>query len=154
MLSEKQQLKKLMKFLEMYPGCFFIKDHEGRYAYSSDICEHVNPDEECGLIGKNELEVQKDPALGREYYEQDRKLLKEGGSIKYYRKIAEEYYEINKSAVQDDNGEIIGIIGTVIDVTKEFLVRKKVEKQMVTDFNTGLYNSHFLKNWNNPKSDG
>lgn len=147
MLSEKQQLKKLMKFLEMYPGGFFIKDHEGRYAYSSNICEHVNPDEECGLIGKNELEVQEDPALGREYYEQDRKLLKEGGSIKCYSKIAEEYYEINKSAVQDDNGEIIGIIGTVIDVTKEFLVRKKVEKQMVTDFNTGLYNSHFLKNW-------
>ena len=138
MLSEEQQLDKLMKFLEMYPGCFFIKDKEGRYAYSSHLCEHVNPNEDCGLIGKNELEAQRDPALGREYYEQDRKLLKEGGSIKCYSKVAEEYYEINKSAVQDDNGEIIGIIGTVIDVTREFLLRKKVEKQRVTVFNTGL----------------
>ena len=43
MLSEEQQLDKLMKFLEMYPGCFFIKDKEGRYAYSSHLCEHVNP---------------------------------------------------------------------------------------------------------------
>ncbi len=140
-------MEKLVKFLDDYPGTFFLKDDQGRYTYASQLCEHINP----GLIGKNELSVQKDPALGREYYEQDMKLLREGGDIKCFSEFKipgtnNRWFEINKSAVEID-GKIVGIIGTVIDVTREFELRREVERMLVTDPMTGLYNRIFLKNW-------
>ena len=140
-------IEKLVKFLDAYPGTFFLKDEQGRYIYASQQCEHINP----GLIGKNELSVQKDPALGREYYEQDMKLLREGGEVKCYSelKIPGEdslWFEINKSAVTID-GKIVGIIGTVVEVTHEFQLRAQMKRMVVTDPTTGLYNRIFLKNW-------
>ena len=140
-------MEKLVKFLDAYPGTFFLKDEQGRYIYASQHCEHINP----GLIGKNELSVQKDPALGREYYEQDMQLLREGGSVKCYSEFKfpgadSLWFEINKSAVEID-GQIVGIIGTVVEVTHEFKLRTQVNRMLVTDPTTGLYNRTYLKNW-------
>ncbi len=142
---------KLENFLNNYPGCLFLKDENGRYIYTSEICEHVDQWSTGGIIGKNELQAQKNKELGKQYYEQDMKLLKEGGSIKCYSEVSLAdhiiYYEINKSAVCDKDGHIIGIIGTVVDVSKEIELQRQVQKQLITDPVTGLYNNVFLKQW-------
>lgn len=140
-------MEKLVKFLDDYPGTLFLKDDQGCYTYASQQCEHINP----GLIGKNELSVQKDPALGREYYEQDMKLLREGGDIKCFSEFKIPgtnncWFEINKSAVEID-GKIVGIIGTVVDVTHEFQLSAQINRMLVTDPTTGVYNRTYLKNW-------
>lgn len=140
-------MEKLVHFLDNYPGTFFLKDAEGRYTYASQQCVHVNP----GLIGKNELEAQKDPALGREYYAQDQKLLREGGSVKCYSEVKipaapSLWLEINKSAVAID-GQIVGIIGTVADVTHEIELQQQLNRMLETDPVTGVYNRGFMKMW-------
>ena len=151
MSEVKLTLENMFHFLKSYPGCLFLKDNKGCYLYTSDICQHVNKWGNDGIIGKNELEVQKNKALGRQYYEEDQKLLREGGKLKCYSEVKTEtgslYYEINKSAVQDDNGNIIGIIGTVIDVTREFELQNQVKKQFITDMITGVYNNRYLESW-------
>ncbi|MGN1349840.1 MAG: diguanylate cyclase [Anaerovoracaceae bacterium] len=147
MRKEQYSLENLLRFLKSYPGVLFLKDANGCYCYTSDICAYVNGD----LLGKNELAVQKDPKLGRQYYEEDQKLLKEGGTLRVYSEIPTEsgslYYEINRSAVQGEDGSIIGIIGTVADVTKEIELNKKIKKQFVTDVVTGVYNNRYLELW-------
>ena len=144
-------LDTIMRFLRAYPGCLFLKDDKGCYYYTSDICDELNRVEAGGLVGKNELEVQKDPELGRQYYEEDMKLLKEGGSYQYYSEFKGEnhtrYLEINKAAVPDDTGKIVGIIGTVVDVTEEIQLRKQFQTQYVTDVVTGIYNNRYLEQW-------
>ncbi len=145
----------MLNFLHNYPGCVFLKDENGCYIYASDICENVDQWSTGGIVGKNELQAQTDKELGREYYEQDMKLLKEGGNLKCYSEIKREgkclYYEINKSAVTDDTGNIIGIIGTVVDVTREFELQEHVKIQLITDPITGLYNNTFLEYWKENK---
>lgn len=80
-----------------------MKDDQGRYCYTSHICDLLNAGEKGNINGKNELEAQKDSKLGKQYYEEDMLLLKEGGTHKCYSEVKTEngnlYYEINKSAV-------------------------------------------------------
>lgn len=142
----------LIQYLKFFPGCIFLKDKKGRYLYSNVACEHI---EQCGdtnaLVGKTELEVQKDKRLGRQYYEEDLKLLKEGGSIRTYNEVDTGertlYYEVNKSAVTNEHGDIIGIIGTVTDHTAEYELSKEMTRQFSTDVITGVYNTKFLDQW-------
>lgn len=149
--EQKYSLENLLCFLKSYPGCLFLKDDKGCYCYTSEICEHVIPAEDGSIIGKNELAAQKNQELGKQYYEEDMILLKEGGTHKCYSEVKSEngstYFQINKSAVQDNSGKIIGIIGTVVDATREFELQKKVVKQFVTDVITGVYNNRYLDQW-------
>lgn len=144
-------LNTILPFLKSYPGCLFLKDINGRYIYTSDLCQHVDQWETGGIIGKNDLEAQKNKELGKQYYEEDLQILREGGSHKCYSEIKTEsgslYYEINRSAVQDDKGNIIGIIGTVVDATREFQLQQQVRKQFITDVVTGVYNNRYLELW-------
>lgn len=143
--------KKLQYFLKKYPGCLFMKDENGCYIYCNELCQHINQWDESGIYGKNELEVQKNPILGRQYYEEDMKLLKEEGFYQYRSefKNADEstFFEIHKASVTDDTGKIIGIIGSVIDVTEESKTKQALQKMFVTDTLTGIYNVRYLEQW-------
>lgn len=146
-MGQELTLDRILHFLKCFPGCLFLKDEAGCYCYTSDLCDQLNQTENGGIIGKNELAVQKDPALARQFYQEDQKLLKEGGTIKGYCQIGDQHFEISKSAVLDDDGNIIGIIGAVIDATKEFKLQQQVRKQFVTDMLTGVYNNRYLEMW-------
>lgn len=145
-------LENVLRFLRCYPGCLFLKDAQGRYLYSSEICEHLNRFEDGStLIGKTELEVQSDPQLARQYYEEDQRLLREGGSVRVVSEfkgpLGSSFFEINKAAVTDESGAVIGIIGSVDDVTKEREVLQELHRQYTTDPVTGVRNGKFLEEW-------
>lgn len=52
---------------------------EGKYCYTSVLCDRVKATEGVGIVGKTNLEVQKDPELGLQYYEENQKLLRKCG---------------------------------------------------------------------------
>lgn len=109
--------------INQMPVIIFFKDTECRYQYISSYNEnHLKNKEETHYgIGLTDLEIQRDKALGREYYEDDLKILATGkGSILTSTMPNDgdiRYYQITKSAVRDEGGNIIGIAGIVTDIT-------------------------------------
>lgn len=146
------KIKHLEKFMQTIPLNVFFKDTECRYIYASELCDRLNKQgDDWTIVGKTDLEAQRFPDLGRQYYEEDKKLIQNGGSLCYTSVFPmpdkDYYYEIKKKAVTDDNGKIIGIVGTVTDVTELLTMRKNMEDYYMTDPLTKLYSRKYLEAW-------
>lgn len=145
-------MNNIQYFMKSIPENIFFKDTNCRYIYASEICEKLNKQgENWTIIGKTDLEVQLFPELGRQYYEEDKKLIRDGGSMCYTSVFPMEdqdyYYEVKKTAVKDDHGKIIGIVGVVNDVTELMQMRKIMDDYYMTDPVTRLYNKKYLEAW-------
>lgn len=145
-------LKYLKNYMEAIPMNIFFKDKECRYVYASEICEKLNSQGEgWSIIGKTEFEVQKLPELARAYYEDDLKILSTGEPSNYVSTFPGEdgtsYYEISKSPVRNDDGEIVGISGVVVDVTEKVELQRQMQEFYLTDPVTKLYNRKYLEAW-------
>ena len=140
----------MKRFMHSAPVNIFFKDTECRYCFASEICDLVFVGENGSIVGKTDLEVQKFPELGKMYYEDDKKILATGEGSQYISEFPMEngeslYFEIKKSAVRDENGNIIGIVGIVDNVSERVCLEKKVEALSIIDGLTGVYNRNYLK---------
>lgn len=140
----------MKRFMHSAPVNIFFKDTECRYCFASEICDLVFVGENGSIVGKTDLEIQKFPDLGKMYYEDDKKILATGEGSQYISEFPMEngeslYFEIKKSAVRDENGNIIGIVGIVDNVTERVCLEKKVEALSIIDGLTGVYNRNYLK---------
>ena len=140
----------MKRFMHSAPVNIFFKDTECRYCFASEICDLVFVGENGSIVGKTDLEIQKFPEMGKMYYEDDKKILATGKGSQYISEFPMEngeslYFEIKKSAVRDENGNIIGIVGIVDNVTERVCLEKKVEALSIIDGLTGVYNRNYLK---------
>ena len=137
------------RMLAELPSCIYLKDRECRYVFSTHYWTHLNAEgEDWTIRGKTDLDILKDKDNARLAMEQDRKIIETGiGStytIKEHTESGAEYLKIIKRPVRDENGDVIGIIGLINDVTEKEELRMRWERSAHTDSLTGLSNRcHF-----------
>ena len=139
-------LSEVEKMLKELPACIFLKDTEGRYVFSTQYWGHLNTsgDPNWTIRGKTDLEIRKDRLNALKAMDADRKILKTGVGPDYIIEEnttgKQEFLQLIKRPVYDENGKISGIIALINDVTDHQLLKRELEKRAKTDTLTGLSN--------------
>ena len=146
-INEKYKIY-IKDFVRALPATLFFKDTEGKYVFTTKVCDLINAGPDGSIIGKWDFDIQFDKALGQRYYEEDMQILKTGKpthSVDFFRAPdgSEIYLEILKDAIRNDEGEIIGICGICNDVTEIEKLRRQYEKLSLYDPLTGAYNRNY-----------
>lgn len=145
----KEEFKVHMKdIVRSLPATLFFKDTEGKYVFTTKVCDLINAGPDGTIIGKKDFDIQFDKALGQRYYEEDMRILKTGESTHtidffYNSEGREIYIEVLKEAICNDEGEIIGICGICNDVTEVETLRRKYKELSLHDSLTGAYNRNY-----------
>ena len=145
---KKEYVPYMTDIFRALPQTVFIKDTEGRYAFTTKICDLVNVGMNGTIIGKRDYEIQCDKELGMRYYNEDMEIIRTGKSTHTTDQINVEgerhYIEVIKNPIHNDEGEIVGIIGICNEVTELIFAREKYEQLSLHDSMTGLYNRNYM----------
>ncbi|MBQ6342362.1 MAG: diguanylate cyclase [Anaerolineaceae bacterium] len=139
-------LSELERMLKELPSCIFLKDDEGKYVFSTQYWNHLDrPDDpEWTIRGKTDLEIRKDQKNARLAMEADKKILATGKGTDYIIEEnidgVQEFLQLIKRPVFDENGRISGIIALINNVTDHQLLKMELERRARTDTLTGLLN--------------
>lgn len=138
------------KMLKELPSNIYLKDSEGRYVFATHYWHHLEHKDDPGwtIRGKTDVEIRKDKENAIEAQKKDLEILSSGRGAAYTIEINEdgmqEFYEIIKQPVYDDDGNISGIIGLINNVTDHELLKMKLEARARTDELTGVYNRSYF----------
>ena len=141
------------RILKEIPSNIFFKDTECRYVFSTHYWRHLKgaDDPSWDIAGKTDLEIRKDKDNAKLAMEQDREIMRTGKGTSYVIEINQdgvtEFLELIKNPVRDNDGNIIGIVGLINDVTEKMMLEKQLEKYVHADMLTGLFNRHYLDEW-------
>ena len=117
--------EELLCFMRSAPASIFLKDTQCKYRFVSNLCGLAHGGTTDGILGRTDLEIQADPALGREYYEDDLHVLATGQGSQRVSRLSlptgPVYLEIKKNPVVL-SGAVIGIIGVMRVGGDEFLI--------------------------------
>lgn len=143
-------LKTLIDVVSTIPSNIFLKDTDLKYVFSSHIWEQIESqsDENFDIYGKTDRDVRKDKSNLDKAEQADRRILETGIGQRYTIKAEVDGHtqilDITKEPVRDDDGNIIGIVGIINDVSlvadelrrqfEENLKEAEHLAQMKTDF--------------------
>lgn len=136
----------LINLVKQAPVNLLFKDLEGRYVLATNVCSHFS---NVDLIGKTDEDIQPDKELGKLFLQDDLKVMAEKKPYKYIQemKFGDEifYYEINRSPLFGDSGEVVGMVASVTDVTELVKLREFYHERSIIDNLTGIYNRTYLE---------
>lgn len=132
--------------LRELPSNIFLKDREGRYVFATHYWHHLDTgdDPNWTIRGKTDLEIRKDRENAIKAMKADAEIIRTGKGTTYVIEIntdgIQEFMELIKRPVRDADGNIIGIIALINDVTEAELLKRELERRARTDELTGLQN--------------
>ena len=145
---KKEYMPYMTDIFRALPQTVFLKDTEGRYAFTTKVCDLINAGPNGTIVGKRDYEIQYDKELGMRYYNEDMEIIRTGKSTHTTDLVVVEgerhYIEVIKNPIYNDEGEVIGIIGICNDVTELIFAREKYEQLSLHDSMTGLYNRNYM----------
>ena len=146
---EWEQRDFLDTLIETIPNPVFYKDAEGRYQNCNQaFLEAVDQDRDA-IIGRTVDEIWP-PDLAQTYREADTELLSRGGHQRYEAQAETAGGErrdvlFDKAVLTNDQGETIGIIGVVTDITERKALEAQLAHEASHDALTGLYNRSHIE---------
>jgi len=136
-ITKHVDLDTLSNVITAIPSNIFLKDRDLNYVFSSHIWEQVDSgdDEEFDIYGKSDRDIRKDTDNLDNVEKTDRQIMETGIGTRYTIKTELDghlqYLELVKEPVRDNDGNVIGIVGLINDVTsvtKEISDRLENEK--------------------------
>jgi len=126
----REQLIFLEALLKAIPNPVFYKDIQGRYTGCNDAFMVFIGKTTEEIIGKTVYDTGPKEIADR-YAEKDTELFQNPGIQRYEWKVKNAGGEIrdvifNKAAIPDQSGSLVGLIGTILDITD----RKRMERQI------------------------
>ena len=140
----------LSLFMNSLPCNLFFKDIKCRYRFVSRASDYYKKTEyNQSVIGKSDLEIQRDKEKAIFYYEDDKKVIKTKKGSRFETSIMvsgeERYYDIIKNPVINEYNNVIGIVGIINDITDRKLLEKKLIYISRRDRLTGVYNRNYYE---------
>ena len=141
------------RMLQALPSNIYLKDAEGKYIFATHYWHHLDMrgDPNWTIRGKTDPEIRKDKENAVKAYESDKNILATGQGTQYVIEVntdgQQEFLELIKEPVRDDDGKITGIVGLINNVTEQQLLKRELEKRSETDELTGLYNRHYYQRY-------
>lgn len=117
-------LETLANVVETIPSNIFFKDTDLKYVFSSHIWEQIDSgsDEDFDIYGKSDRDIRKDTENLDNVEKSDRRIIETGVGSNYTIKSMVDghvqYLDITKEPVKDKDGNVIGIVGLINDVTR------------------------------------
>lgn len=131
------------RIFEAFPVNVFVKDTDCRYTMTSRVCDELNGAERGGLIGKTDFELRNNREIAQSLYEDDQYVMNEKIGTHMLSPTLEEdvlrYFDIYKEPILDDDKNVIGLVGLVIDSNSQVLVDDK----------THIFTDQYLDDYNN-----
>lgn len=133
--TDHETLRLLQNIIDHVPVRLFWKDRSGCYLGANKLFlndAQMTADE---LLGKTDFDLPWTKEKQQAYFEEDKQLIKQGGVL-----LAREDHDLNvagdlrvwltsKVALRDEQGEIIGMLGSYEDVTTLRMMETQLEKQ-------------------------
>ena len=146
--SNSRSFDEFSNMLKVLPSLIFVKDINGRYAFSSDVWKHINGDRQS-IRGLTDFDIRKSKANAQLAHDNDMKVIQTGKGMEYVIKEDDEdgteYFHVYKEPLKDENGKVYGIIAIINNVTNEELLKKDLRVKSITDQLTGLYNRSYFE---------
>lgn len=142
---------RIEEMLKQLPSNIYLKDNEGRYVFATKYWRHLKKPEDdpnWTIRGKTDPEIRKDKENAEAALKKDLEIIKTGKGTSYTIEINEggknEFLQIIKQPLFNDDGSVTGIIGLINDVTEFELLKKKLREKAITDEMTGIYNRAYF----------
>ena len=136
----------MQKMLKELPSNIYLKDAEGKYVFATQYWHHLHKEGEkhWTIRGKTDVDIRKDKQNALKAMQTDQEMLRTGKGTDYIIEEnddgIQEFLELIKRPVFDEDGNITGIIALINDVTEKQLLKMELEKRSKTDQLTGLLN--------------
>lgn len=132
--------------MDLLPGIVFYKDKDSRYVYANAECRDFYRKRGINnIIGKADTDLNLDVKLREKFIEDDRRIIEKKETI--YNEVTfslqdgkKEYREVVKMPLVDSSGEVLGIIGRSMDVTKRKVAEDRLKYLSYVDILTGIKN--------------
>ncbi len=125
-MKEKQILKQLDSIIQMAPAAFYVLDLEGRFiSINEGVVKATGVAKKEDIINKNVYELYNDKAIADELQKGIDEVIRTKEISIREDKIIDvstgeyKYFSAVKSPLYDDNGAVIGVVGTSIEITAE-----------------------------------
>lgn len=147
-LKDSASFPEIEKMLRELPSNIYLKDDKGRYIFATHYWHHIehNDDPDWTIRGKTDVDIRKDKENAAKAMQADMELLKTGKGTDYIIEIntdgVQEFMEVIKRPVKDEDGNITGIIGLINNVTEQELLKRRLEEKALMDELTGVGNRH------------